>query len=68
MKLNEIKRTFTEIRGLSEGRTSKYEAKVDFPGMGVKMVGVFAEDYRAARKMLEAIFGKGKVKSKPTKA
>lgn len=68
MKVNEIKRTFTEIRGLSEGKTNKYEAKVDFPGLGVKWVGVFADDYRSARKMLEVIFGKGKVKTKPTKA
>ncbi len=68
MKLHEIKPHFEEYRGLTEGRTSKYEAKVDLPGMGVKLVAVYAEDYRAARKMLDAIFGKGKVKSKPVKA
>lgn len=68
MKLPEVKRTFTDIRCLSEGKTNKYEAKVDLPGLGVKWVGVFAEDVRSAQKMLEKVFGKGKVKTRPTKA
>ena len=68
MKKDEIKRTFVEVRTLTEGKTYKFEAKVNFTGLGVKWVGVYAEDWRAAQKALNKMYGAKNVKTKPVKA
>ena len=68
MKKDEISRTFAEVHGLSEGRTKKFEAKVNFSGLGVKWVAVYAEDWRAAQKALHKMYGAKNVKTKPEKA
>lgn len=68
MKKNEIDRTFATIHTLTEGKTHKFEAKVSFTGLGVKWVAVYAEDWRAARKALDKMYGAKNVKTKPVKA
>ena len=68
MKKDEISRTFAEVHVLSEGRTKKFEAKVNFSGLGVKWVAVYAEDWRSAQKALNKMYGASNVKSKPEKA
>ena len=68
MKITEIDRTLFKIHTLTEGKTKKFEAKVNFPGLGVKWVGVYAEDWRSAQKALHKMYGAKNVKTKPEKA
>lgn len=68
MKKTDLDRTFVKIQTLTEGKTSKYEAKVNFTGLGVKWVAVYAEDWRAAQKALHKMYGAKNVKTKPTRA
>ena len=68
MKKDQLDRTFVTINTLTEGQTSKFEAKVNFPGLGVKWVGVYAQDWRTAQKALNKMYGAKNVKTKPEKA
>ena len=45
-----------------------FEAKVQFAGLGVKWVAVYAEDWRAAQKALNKMYGAKNVKTKPVTA
>jgi len=68
MKIEDIKRTFAEVRALSENHTKRFEAKVELAGLGVKWIGVYAEDWISAQKALHKLYGKKNVKGKPVSA
>lgn len=67
MKVENVKRTFMDVRTLSEERTERFEAKVELPGLGIKWIGVYAQDWRSAQKALQKLYGSKSVKSKPVK-